>query len=441
MKLLTVSYDDGPAGAGRAAHRLHRALLEQGVDASMRVARKNTDDPRVSEISGLLSQKAVRALGWFEVKRGRILRRPGTTLFSPATLSMGWSRVLQEFSADLVHLHWINAGLLSPEDLVKIRRPVVWTLHDMWPFTGGCHYAGDCERYRDDCRPCPILRANASGHLANSLLNRKHEAFANVDLTIVSPSRWLARCAAESALFAGRRIDVIPNAVDLSIFRPHKKAEARSRLGLDPDRPVLLVAAVQLGDKRKGADLLLEALARMQPRMESERPTLLVIGGRIPPEFEQVRHMDVRATGVISGQDEMALHLAAADLCALPSREENLSNFIAESLGCGVPVAAFDIGGNSDLIKPGESGALAPAFDVEAYAACMDDLLDQSTASGALSASCRALAEQTVDSNLIARRHRDLYAELLADKGDLDVDAVEARRQQTNAKARAEATM
>ncbi|HYR69300.1 MAG TPA: glycosyltransferase, partial [Candidatus Dormibacteraeota bacterium] len=227
MKPILLSTFDRIGGAARAAYRLHRGLREVGLDSHLLVQRKVTDDPTVHGPEGRLAKLA--ALARPSLDSLPLLQYPGRSegLFSPAVLPDGVARRVAAMHGDLVHLHWVAGGFLRPESLAKLGLPMVWTLHDSWAFTGGCHVPGECVRYREACGECPTLASHRAGDLSRSLLDRKRRAWARASPTLVTPSRWLADAARSSSVFRGARVEVIPNGLDLARFKPFDRSAAR----------------------------------------------------------------------------------------------------------------------------------------------------------------------------------------------------------------------
>ncbi len=313
---------------------------------------------------------------------------------------------LSRFNAKLVHLHWIGASMLRVEELAKLGVPVVWTLHDAWAFTGGCHYTGDCDRFKKQCGNCPQLASATENDQSRSLWRRKQQVFAGMDLTVVAPSRWLAGVAGQSSLLAGRRVEVIPNGLDTDVFKPVDKNAAKAYFGVDPARPVLLFGARWLTDRRKGGDLLYETMGRLDFRC-----TLLVFGeGDI--HVPTTQHVTVRALGTLSDDISLAMMYSAADVFVCPSREDNLPNTVAEALACGTPCAAFDVNGLPEMIEHRKTGWLAKAFDPTDLGAGIKWLVThQQPEQLQRAARDKALAEYSMAA--MTERYTRLYAELL----------------------------
>jgi len=272
---------------------------------------------------------------------------------------------VRSFDPDIVHLHWICEGFLQVETLADFNRPIVWTLHDMWAMTGGCHYSGDCNRYRDRCGSCPKLGSSMEADLSRLTWIRKKRAWEDVDLTIVTPSRWLAQCAHSSTLLGHFPIEVIPYGIDLDVYKPVSRTEARRILNLPPEPSLILFGAMNpTQNQRKGFDLLLEALNDLEMRESPLEPELVVFGNSSTSQ-ELTSAFRAHYLGQFSDDEALALLYSAADVFVAPSRRDNLPLSVQESLACGTPVVAFDIGGMPDMISHRSNGYLADPYDSE----------------------------------------------------------------------------
>jgi glycosyltransferase involved in cell wall biosynthesis len=417
-KVVTISTHDMEGGAARAAFRLHQGLLGAGADARMLVQRKLSDDLRVYA-RGAHSKWA----------RGFDLIKPwmdmGPLVFYPNRGAVPWScnwlpgfgsiRELAGFCPDIVHLHWVGGGFVPLGQIPKFQSPVVWTLHDMWAFTGGCHYDDACGRYREGCGACPQLNSRASFDLSRWTWRRKSGLWAGLNLTLVCPSRWMADCAGRSALFRGRRIEVIPNGLDLAGFKPMDKAFCKRLLGFPENKRMILFGAMAATrDKKKGFAHLAPALRKFA-QTEASRGCELVIFGASRPEDPPDFGLPGRYMGRLRDEISLAALYSAADVMVAPSLQDNLPNTVMESLACGTPVAAFEVGGMPDLIEHGQNGFLARPLDAEHLAAGIRWILEDGNRWNTLSANARSKAEASHALSKVAERHLNLYAELLAE--------------------------
>ncbi|MEL6930368.1 MAG: glycosyltransferase, partial [Cyanobacteria bacterium J06600_6] len=277
MKILHLATADIEGGAARAAYRLHQGLRHLGVNSQMLVRGKSSVDSKVMVERNMLT-KVSPILSTLPLKR-----YPGSEpiLFSsqwfPDTLA---SRVA-EIKPDVVNLQWIRNGFLQIETLAKLKIPLVWTLHDMWAFTGGCHYATNCNKYQHHCGACPSLKSDRQQDLSRRIWQRKAKAWREIDLTVVSPSKWLAECAKKSSLFKDRKIEVIPHGLDLTSYQAINQQQARQILHLPADKQLILFGSSTGagGEYRKGFHLLKPALLNLIQSGWQEQIELVVFGG------------------------------------------------------------------------------------------------------------------------------------------------------------------
>lgn len=405
MKVLHLNTWLGKGGAAIAAQRLHYGLEQAGVDSRMAAQFSAQGDETVILPRGRLAKAG--ALGR-DVLSGipRQLYRHAR----PGMWSINWmphriERLIHAEQIDIVHLHWVTGGFVPVPALRRMARPLVWTLHDMWPFTGGCHYAGDCCGYLSSCGRCPQLGSESARDLSRFSNWRKRRGYRNLDLVAVAPSRWMAECARSSSLFGEFDIKVIPNGIDLAVYRPVPQAQARSLLGL-PDGPLILFAAAGgLGSPLKGGVSLLQSLRQLHAG--GLEFTLVIMGGTSGIQMP-VEDFPVCSLGVIRDDLCKALVYAAADVLVHSAEQDNLPNTIVESLACGTPVVAYKVGGVPDMIEHGVNGLLVASEQEHGLSDALADCL-VTRHQGAMRAAARRKAESEYDLVAISRRYRELY--------------------------------
>jgi glycosyltransferase involved in cell wall biosynthesis len=362
MNILHLSTSDVDDGAARAAYRLNQGLSSLGCTSQMLVRAKFSDNQTV------ISEKSILTKLGPPLSSVPLRRYPqrDTAMFSPQWFPDVLTARVAQIEPDIVNLHWVCNGFLSIETLPKFKKPLVWTLHDMWPFTGGCHYDRGCEEYKESCGNCPQLNSSKAADLSRHVWQRKSKAWKNLNLTIVSPSKWLAQCARSSSIFQDLRVEVIPNSLDIQKYRPINKKIARDILGLPLDKQIILFGAIgATSDLRKGFHLLLPALLKIS-HLEGwqDRLELAIFGGSQPPSIPKYG-FKTHYLGKLSDDISLSLVYAAADVFVAPSIQDNLPNTVMESMSCGTPCVAFNIGGMCDMIDHKRTGYLATPFEVE----------------------------------------------------------------------------
>ncbi len=402
-------------GAGGATKRLFRSLRALGENAHVlvdAVTDEEGEDPRIVQV-----KRPVLSPWNFGHKDLSVVRRyrdRKTSHFSPA---IGKSKLVEHARAlapDVLNLHWVLGGFFHIESLIGFDRPIVWTLHDQWAFTGGCHYSGGCERFLDMCGACPILGSDAAHDLSRDVLTRKLDAWRGLDATVVAPSRWLADQARASSVFRDRRVEVIPYSIDLDTFRPpeaDERARTRAELGLSVDQVCVLFGAWD-GAPRKGIAILAEALRALGVRRTD------VVGVRFGSGGADDFGIPVKHLGSIADPARLARIYGAADVFVLPSLEDNLPTTVIEASGCGAPSVGFRIGGVPDLIANGETGlVLDEVGDSGALAAAIETLVNDRDVRERFGRAARRKAARDYAFPIEAERYRALFAELAQGRG------------------------
>ena len=422
MAIVQINTYDIHGGAARAAHRLHHGLLEVGQNSQMLVMQKSSTDETVfrvnlEKVEENLEEQLFFGAAIQEHYINAHRTETSNTLFSLPYPGYDLSALPMLHEADIINLHWVAyyQSLTTLQSLFALGKPVVWTLHDQWAFTGGCHYTAGCQKYLQDCVVCPQL-SDDPFNLAATILKDKIELFRGANLTIVTPSRWLAECAKQSKLFKDLRVEVIPNGLDTDIFSPLPKAKAKKRLGIGADVITLLFVAEQFTEKRKGFQHLVAALQHcldspgFQKLVQCERIKLLCLG-HSGYEADSLG-IPVVFLGYLDSDEEIRTAYAGADLFILPSLEDNLPNTILESMSCGTPVVAFDIGGVPDLVINGVTGQLVCPGDELQMSEAILSLVFNPKQLKEMGERCR---QQMIEKNSLtvqAGRYLKLYQEL-----------------------------
>jgi glycosyltransferase involved in cell wall biosynthesis len=343
MKILFVSTNEKSGGAAVASKRLFEALRKKNIDCEMFVQKKESNSNIIITKNNFFNKYFILFKKVFE--RLTIKLFGGKTNNFSTSIFLSFNSKLINTS-DLIHLQWINNGFLSIKDISKINKPIVWTLHDMWAFTGGCHYSGKCKKFEKSCSNCPILE-NEFFDLSKHILEKKLKLWKSLDLTVVCPSKWLASEAKKSKLFSRRIVKIIPNGIDLNIFKKGNVIQARKKFNLPLDKNLILFGAINsTNDLRKGFDLLDKSLKELlKNKLNLE---LVVFGSNMGPK--ELCGYKVNYLGSLN-ENEIISAYSACDCFVAPSREDNLPNTIMEALACSMPVVAFNVGGIPDMVE------------------------------------------------------------------------------------------
>lgn len=345
MRVLIVNTSERTGGAAIAANRLMHALKAESVEVSM-LTRRNHYPFSLKPLAFYWERTRIFLANGFSKKR--------LWYVDIANCGEDITRTREFQEADVIHLHYINQGFLSLGVIDKILlsgKRVVWTMHDMWPYTAICHHADTCLHYQQHCHDCPLLVHPGSCDLSYKVFEQKQRIWQHGSITFVGCSQWIADLAAKSVLTQGHRVVNIPNVVPHETFQPMSKAEARALFGLPADKRLLLFSCQKVSDERKGMSYMLETLQLLQ----DENIALVVAGS----EADISTSLPIHAVGYIADEQRMAALYAAVDVFVTPSLQENLPNTIAESMSCGTPCVGFHVGGIPEMIHHQQDGYVA----------------------------------------------------------------------------------
>ena len=417
MRVLIVNTAERTGGAAIAANRLLHALNRNGIEARMLVRDRKTAAADVTNIPQSWRLKAN-----FLWERGVIWLNNGLSrknLFQVDIANAGTDITrLDEFKqADVIHLHWVNQGYLSLNNLERIfasGKPVVITLHDQWYFTGICHYSGMCDKYQTQCERCPMIKHGKGADLARRVFDRKRAIYEGRNVTFVGCSRWMADLARQSVLTQGHTVTNISNAIDTDIFKPMDKAAAREKFGLPADGRLMLFGAQRITDQRKGFSFLTEACEHIS----MHHPTLpgklgVVVLGGDADSVKSALTLPVYPVNYLSNETEIAELYNAVDLFVTPSLQDNLPNTIVEAMSCGVPCVGFNVGGIPEMINHKQDGYVADYCDSIDFALGISWCLNESR-HAALCAAARTTALATYAESVAAARYQAIYQSALS---------------------------
>ena len=418
LKVVHLNTYDGNGGAGRACLRLSDALNANGIDSEVLVYYKFGQNSKIKNLSKGLFAK-MKAI--FNIMAERYLAR----LFVKAVktpFSLQWfgkslihNKTLKE--ADVIHLHWINHGFLSPKFLAELDlldKPIVWTFHDSNAFTGGCHVRYSCENFHQQCGSCPLLRFSGKDDISHGNWLRKQKAYSELNFHVVAPSNWMAKSVKESSLLGMRKLNVIPNTIEIDVFKPYVKAEAKKILKIPASHFVIMSGFMPTkNDKHKGTQYLIAALNKLsiRPEIPNEQIELVIFGNK---DEKNIPDFPFKTTflGTINKDEHLAKCYAAADVFVLPSLEDNLPNTVMESLACATPVVAFKTGGIPDMVKHLENGYLAKYENATDLADGIEWLFLHEEREVIQKEARRTILNHFAPT-VIATKHEELYLDLL----------------------------
>ena len=415
MRVLIVNTSDRTGGAAVAANRLMMALNNNGVKAKMLVRDKLSDQLTVIALpkSPLLhwhflwERFVIYCRLWFS--------RRHLFEIDLANASSDITRLPEFREADVIHLQWINQGMLSLGTIRKILRtgkPVVWTMHDIWPATALCHVTLGCRHFTSQCHHCRLLPGGGSdSDLSTSVWRKKQRMLDGESIYYVACSRWLESEAKASALLQGQKITSIPNPIDTHVYKPGDRTEARRRLGLPLDRQYILFASQRVTNENKGMDYLIEACRLLHDLTSA---TVLILGGHAEEVAPQLSIQSI-PLGYVNDERRIVDIYQAADVFVLPSLSENLPNTIMEAMACGLPCVGFRVGGIPEEIDHQRNGYVAEYRSASDLAHGIRWVLT-SVHYDTLSEACVRKVAQTYSQQSVALRYIDVYQQAMAFK-------------------------
>lgn len=411
MKVLHINQSDLQGGAAIANYRLHRSLLARGIDSRLLVGHKTSSCDEVSQV--ILRPQIERQL--FKVTN---------------KLGLNYIHLVSSFrikkhslyiESDVLNFHNLHTGYFNYLAVPTLTRekPAVYTLHDMWSFTGHCTYSFDCKKWETGCGACPYPETYPGIQRDNTKLEwkLKNMAYHRSRLSIVAPSKWLADQAKKSML-SRFEISHIPNGIDTTTFFPINKEQSRGLLGISREKRILMFGAENLSDPRKGADLLVPALAGLSEKLK-KRTVLLTIG-RADDRLLGTIGVEHVGLGYLTSDRLKAIAFSAADVFVFPTKADNLPLVLQESMACGTPMVSFDIGGVPDLVRTGVTGFLAQPGSVCDFRRGIELLLEDDEAREKMGLMCRNIATKEYSVELQAQRYIELYQALLGSANQLN---------------------
>lgn len=364
MRVLIVNTSERNGGAAIAASRLTEALKNNGVKAMMLVRDKTTDQISVVSLKKSWKLKWHFLYERFTIWRNNHFNKHNLFAIDIANAGTDITKLPEFQKADVIHLHWINQGMLSLNVIRKIiasGKPIVWTMHDMWPFTGICHYAGNCDKYRTECGNCPFVNnGQVKKDLSYKVFRKKLQILSKAHITFVGCSQWLTNQARQSRLLIGQTVTSIPNAININLFYPKDKKEMRTRYNLPSDKKLILFGSARITDPRKGMKYLIEACQKLAGKYpEMKENTGIVVFGQQSETIASQLPFPVYALSYIRNESDLVSMYSAVDMFVTPSLEDNLPNTIMEAMACGIPCVGFKTGGIPEMIDHMENGYVA----------------------------------------------------------------------------------
>ncbi|WP_442937374.1 MULTISPECIES: glycosyltransferase family 4 protein [unclassified Nostoc] len=402
MKVLQISLSDhlSAGGGSIAMYRLYNSLKNQGVDGKILAAQKSLE----SNDSKLINTTS---------KLESLLRRVSSKFGLNDIHKISSYKLTKDpfyLWADIINFHVIHSGFFNYLAIPALTesKPAVFTLHDMWAFTGHCIYSYDCTRWKFGCGKCPYPKSYPSIQMDNTALEWKLKkwTYSNSNLTIVTPSRWLTNLAQQSILNCFP-IHYIPYGIDTEAYKPLDTEKCRSVLGIPTNKKVLMFGAQSVSDRRKGSDLLLQSLSKLPASLKSEIVVLIL--GNNGDVIAKEAGIDSLYLGYVTNDRLKSMAYSAADLFIFPTRADNLPLVLQESMACGTPMISFNVGGIPDLVRPNITGYLAEPEKTDSFSEGIINLLEDNTLRSEMKKNCREIAIKEYALDIQARKYIDIY--------------------------------
>lgn len=402
MKVVILNTSERTGGAAVAAGRLGKALRKAGMSVDKLVR----EDTWLNRFRFYWERLIIFLLNH--------LSRKNLFTVSIANTGVDVSNHPLVKEADIIHLHWVNQGFLSLKDikaLTKLDKPIVWTMHDMWPCTAICHHARDCEKFQTRCEACFFLNSKDKD-LSTFVFDKKQAIYKDANMTFVGCSQWLANRARQSRLLQNKTVLSIPNPIDMNIYHPMDQGQARQSLGLPLGKRLLLFGALNVTDKRKGIDYLIAALQEIK-----NQDIELVVFGLVKEDIRNLFPVPIHPMGYLSDESKIVELYNAVDVFITSSLEENLPNTIMESMACGTPCVGFEIGGIPEMIDHKINGYVANYMDANDLANGIQWILNNPNPQ-TLSDACVKKVQESYTEEVVAKQYIALYEKLLQKKSD-----------------------
>ena len=421
MKIVIINTQDISGGAAIAAYRLTNALKKQNIEITMLVQHKKSDSNLVQQTNNNFFHRQKKFFYFaFERLLFRLHERDVSVRFDFAIANTGEDisklKIIQE--ADIIHLHWINFGFLSLKSLKKIfnlGKPIVWTLHDMWAFTGGCFHAHRCNNFKENCGNCFFLKNPHNNDISNKIIKKKNKLYSKQALNIVSVSSWLSEKAKSSSLLNNKSHFVIPNALS-SIFEPIDKKIAREKLGISNDRIIILFGSDKVDKQIKGYNFFIESLQKIKENRNIDSDKILVfLFGRIKKNKDDLLNQipfEYKYFGFVNDKKELSNIYSASNITVVTSLYETFGQVIAESMICKTPAVAFNNSGPMDIITHKENGYLAKYKSSDDVAEGISWVLLNKNYEKICN-NAHETTKQKYSDKIIAKQYIDLYKEIL----------------------------
>ncbi|MFA0712127.1 glycosyltransferase [Vibrio splendidus] len=410
IKPLLICNSDVKGGAALAAYRLHKSLRARSIDSYMKVRHKYSEDKYVIGPISILEKLVNRIRSPLGQVLGKFQITDNKNYHSFNIIPSRWSEYINKSGFDVINIHWVGAETMSIVDIGKIDKPIVMTLHDMWAFCGAEHVVEESEYKRFIEGYSRSNRSKSSSWIDwDKIVWERKKSNWKKNMHIVTPSKWLAEHVKKSAILAGSRVTVIPNIVNLDVFRPLDKEDCKRAIGISQRKKIIMFGAVNsIHNPNKGYDLLVEALQKLSSMVEVDNVQCVIFGSSKPAVSIDIP-FTTKWLGHIDSEIKLAEIYNCADVMVIPSRVENLPQTATEAQSCGVPVVAFNSTGLGDAVLNGVTGLLANPYCTNDLAESIHKLIEDVEYNSKLSIASRIRAEKIWNKNVILEKYQNVF--------------------------------
>lgn len=411
MKIIHMSHSDIIGGASRATYRLHKMLSKNGIDSSMWVDIKKSQDDRVFGPKTNIRKYINGKRPHLRLPINKALNSEKFGMHSPSILPSKWLKKINSSNADIIHLHWVQGEMLSIKEISKIKKTVVWTFHDMWPFCGCEHYAYN-SRYSEGYRADNLSNNESSIFDINRFRwNEKIKLFIR-PFQIISPSKWMTDCIKKSYLMKNWPVETIPHSIDIDDWKPLQKNLSRKELNLPQNSLLIMFGAVSgSNDNRKGFQLLKSVLKDLNDIDSAKNINLVIFGGKDNEDYSEL-NFKVHKFNLINNDKILQKLFSSADMMIVPSKLETFGLTALESMSCGTPVVAFENTGLSDIIEHKKTGYLAKYLDLKDLLSGINWIINNPSKE-IIKENSRKRVEKFFSDKVILDKYQKIYKNLL----------------------------
>lgn len=389
----------------RGVYGLHKELINIGIESLILTRDDEIIEDSVFKINKSIKDK-IKSRLYVYLDQALPFKSEQQGSYNIGMLGLNFFKNEIYEKADIIHLHWMNSGFLRIKDLYKIKKPIVWTMRDMWPMTGGCHYSLECEKYKENCGDCLFLKGKNKIDLSFFVINKKIKYIPkNVNMIGISP--WLTEKALESNVFKCHNVETIENGINCGEYYPVNKQIAKKALQIDTNKKIVLTGATSLKERYKGFSEYLKAIETID-----RNKYYLCFFGDMDEKIIKNTGFEYKVFGYLEDIVSMRLIYSASDVFVASSVMEAFGKTIVESMACGTPVVCFDMTGPKSVVMHKKNGYKAMPNDIHDLARGIEWVANNDEYC-MLSNDAINSVLSSYDNKVVAAKYADLYHKIL----------------------------